>query len=218
MKTQEKRALIVVDMENDFITGSLAVPGAENLIEKVNRATRAFGHAALPVAATLDFHPKFTAHFSDEPNFVDTWPVHCVAGTHGAELHPELEIAKHHALATRFIKGTEPCESPADDNSYTGVLAHNPETGLLLPQWLERRGIEEVDVLGLAIGDGDEKKLCVDSTAADLHELGYRVNLVTDATEAVLPENRAKCFKNLGKRGIRLMTLSQVLEEIRHEN
>lgn len=214
MNSVEKRALVIVDMQNDFITGSLAVPGAETLIEKVNELTRAFGRAALPIAATKDFHPKDTAHFADEPNFVDTWPVHCVAGTWGADLHPELDITKHRAIATRFIKGTEACESPADDNSYTGVLAHNPETGLDLPKWLEQHDVKEVDVVGLAIGDGDEKKLCVDSTATDLYDLGYRVNLVTDVTEAVLPENRAKCFKNLGEKGIRLVTLDQVMEEI----
>ncbi|MCA9328005.1 isochorismatase family protein, partial [Candidatus Saccharibacteria bacterium] len=129
-------------------------------------------------------------------------------------LHPDLEVAKHTALAARFIKGDTPCESPADDNSYTGALAHNPETGTYLPDWLEQRYVEQVYVTGLALGDGDEHKLCVDSTAVDLHERGFKVTLVTDAAEAVLPENRAKCFKNLGEKGIRLMTMAEVLEEI----
>ncbi len=218
MKSQERRALAIIDAQNDFINGSLAVPGGERNINKINEATRAYGRAALPIATTQDWHPKNTAHFADgEPNYVDTWPVHCVAGSKGAELYPELDVARHHALATRFLKGTGACESPADDDSYTGVLARNPETGLLLPEWLEQHNIAEVDVLGYAIGDGDEHPLCVDSTAMDLHRLGYKVNVITDAVEEVLPENRAKCFKNLGEKGIRLITLEEMIGELSHE-
>lgn len=216
MKTYE-RALTIIDAQIDFINGSLAVPGGERSIAKINEATRAYGRAALPIATTQDWHPKFTAHFADEPNYVDTWPKHCVAGTHGADLHPDLEVAKHTALATGFIKGTEACHTPADDDSYTGVLARNPETGIHLPEWLEQHDVKEVDVLGYAIGDGNEHPLCVDSTAIDLHKLGYKVNVITDAVEEVLPENRAKCFQNLGAMGIRLITLEQMLKEIGHE-
>lgn len=219
MKTQERprRALAIIDGQNDFINGSLGAPGRERSIKPINELTKAYGHYGLLIVTTQDFHPKKTEHFSDEPNFVDTWPVHCVAGTQGANLHPDLEVAKHHAIATRFLKGMEPCESPADDNSYTGVLARNIETGLYLPEWLEQHQIEEVDVVGYCIGDGDEHPLCVDSSAIDLHELGYRVNVVTDAVEEVLPENRAKCLKNLGEKGIHLVTVDQVLKEIGYE-
>ena len=216
MKTQERRALAVIDAQVDFINGSLAVPGGERNIDKINQATRAYGRAALPIATTQDWHPKHTAHFANEPNYVDTWPVHCVAGSAGAELYPDLDVSQHHALATRFIKGVEACQSPADDNSYTGALARNSETGLFLPEWLKQHQIEEVDVLGYAIGDGDEHPLCVDSTARDLQKLGFRVNVITDVVEEVLPENRAKCFKSLGEKGIRLITLEQLLQEIGH--
>jgi len=217
MKTQEKRVLAIIDAQNDFINGSLAVPGGERRVGAINRLTHVYGRAGLRILTTQDFHPKETAHFSDEPNFVDTWPVHCVAGTHGAELYPDLDVAKHHALATRFLKGMAPCESPADDDSYTGVLARNIETGVSLPEWLKQHGIETIDVVGYAIGDGDEHPLCVDSTAIDLHKLGYKVNVIADAVEEVLPENRAKCFKNLGAKGIRLTTLYEVLQELNHE-
>jgi nicotinamidase/pyrazinamidase len=219
MNTYERqpRALAIIDGQNDFIDGSLAVPGGKRPIEAINKLTRAYIHYSMLIATTQDKHPKETAHFSDEPNYVDTWPVHCVAGTRGAELHPDLEVAKHSALARRFIKGTEACESPADDNSYSGVFAHNPETGLYLPEWLDQHDIEEVDVVGYAIGDGDEHPHCVDSTAIGLSERGYRVNVITDAVEEVLPENRAKCFRNLARKGIRLLTLDQALQEIGHE-
>lgn len=229
MNTGEKKAFIIVDAQRGFMPasegerlkqagfGELGVDGGENIVPQLNKMTAAFRRCFYPILTTQDWHPKFTAHFADEPNFTDTWPVHCVAGTPGSELHPDLEVAKHHALATRFIKGDEPCASPAEDDSYTGALAHNPETGLTLPEWLEQRYVTQVYVAGLALGDGDEHKLCVDSTAADLHDLGYDVALVTDAAEAVLPENRDKCFKNLGEKGIRLLTTAQVIEEIDNE-
>lgn len=214
MERKVDRALVIVDEQNDFINGSLAVAGAERIIEPTNKLIRAYGHYGLIIATTQDWHPKYTAHFSDTPNYVDTWPVHCVAGTYGSQLHDDLEITQHHAFATRFIKGVEPCSSPADDTSYTGILARSPELGLSLPQWLERHEVTRVDVIGLALGDGAEHPLCVDSTAIDLNELGYKVNVVTDAVEAVLPENRAKCFENLARRGIQLATLDETLASL----
>lgn len=214
MERIKNRALAIIDAQNDFINGSLAVSGAEKIIDPINQLTREFGHYGLLIVTTQDYHPKDTAHFADEPNYVNTWPRHCVAGTHGAELHQDLEVAQHNALATRFLKGMEPCKTPEDDTSYTGVLAKNPELGIYLPDWLEQHGITEVDVVGLALGDGDENPLCVDSTAINLRELGYKVNVVTDAVEAVLPENRAKCFENLAKKGIQLVTLRETLTNL----
>lgn len=209
-----ERALAIIDEQNDFITGSLAVNGGERIIEPTNELIRAYGHYGLVIATTQDWHPKNTAHFSETPNFVNTWPVHCVAGSKGAELHPDLEITHHGAYATRFIKGVDACHSPADDDSYTGVLARSPELGITLPQWLEQHGVKEIDVVGLALGDGNEHPLCVDSTAIDLKNLGYNVNIVTDGVEAVLPENRAKCFENLAQKGIRLVTLQETLTSL----
>lgn len=230
MKTLEKKALVIVDAQRGFMPasegerlglpgfGELEVNGGELIVPRINKITEAFRRCLYPILTTQDWHPKHTAHFADEPNYVDTWPVHCVAGTAGAELHPDLEVAKHTALARRFVKGDIACDSPDDDDSYTGVLAYNPETDITLPDWLKNRYIKKVYVTGLALGDGDEHKLCVDSTAADLYDLGYDVTLVTDAAEAVVPENREKCFRNLGAKGIRLMTTAQVLQEIGYED
>jgi len=225
----EKKAFVIVDAQRGFMPategerldlpgfGELGVTDGEKIVPKINKLTAAFRRCIFPILTTQDWHPKDTAHFSDEPSYVDTWPVHCVAGTPGSELHPDLEVTKHTALATRFIKGDKPCASPADDDSYTGALAYNPETGIALPDWLEQRYVKQVFVAGLALGDGDEHKLCVDSTAADLYDRGFKVTLVTDAAEAVMPENRAKCFKNLGEKGIRLLTTAQALEELGYE-
>lgn len=222
---QSRKALIIVDAQRGFMPdyegdrlgmdgfGELGVGGGEKVISPINQLTQAFRAVDLPIATTQDYHPTETAHFSDQPNFVDTWPVHCVGQTPGAELHPDLLVAHDPELATRFIKGTQACTSPEDDTSYTGVLAYDPKTGMTLPDWLQKNQASSVYVAGLALGDGDKQKLCVDSTAADLHDMGYDVTLVTDAAEAVLPENRIKCFRNLGQRGIRLCDSRELLQE-----
>lgn len=219
-------ALLIIDMQRDFMPayegerlnaegfGGLGIDGGERTIPPINRITREVGKYGIIIGTTQDWHPLNTAHFSEEPNFVNTWPVHCVGGTLGAELHPELIVAKTPDMATRFIKGDVACTSPEDDTSYTGALAYNPLTNVFLPDWLRQNNRTDVIVTGVALGDGDDNKLCVDSTAADLVAQGFNVSLVTDATEAVMPDNREKCFRNLAKAGVRLLTTEQVLLEM----
>lgn len=217
-------ALVIVDTQRGFMPasegerlqlsgfGELGVDGGEYIVERINRLTAALSATAGNlIATTQDWHPVHTAHFATEPNYIDTWPSHCVANTDGAELHPDLLVAQQPELATRFIKGTEACTSPADDDSYTGALAMNPETGLLLPDYLQQHRVRRVYVAGLALGDGDEHPLCVDSTARDLKKQGFEVTLVTDAAEAVFPANRATCFANLGRLGVNLATTEELL-------
>lgn len=220
------KAFVIVDAQRGFMPasegerldqagfGQLGVEGGELIVPNVNRLTKEMGKHGVLIATTQDWHPHATAHFSNEPNFVNTWPVHCVGGTLGAELHPDLDVAKTPEMATRFIKGDVACSSPEDDTSYTGALAYDPLTNINLPDWLEQRGRADIYVAGLALGDGEDNKLCVDSTAADLSDLGFNVSLITDATEAVIPENREVCFRNLGMRGIRLITTEQALQEL----
>ena len=223
------QALAIIDTEKCFMPleeglrldnpegfGELGVPGGEKVVGPINELTETFVRAGLPIVTTQEAHPQETAHFATDeaPNYVNTWPVHGVAGTAGAELHPELLVEQQPSLATRFIKGDASIATPEEDSSYTGALAHQPETGQLLPANLREQGVETVYVVGLAIGDGNEHKLCVDSTAVDLKQQGFDVVVVTDATEAVLPENRQKCFKNLGKLGIRLLLTAEARAEI----
>lgn len=227
METINREALVIVDAQRGFMPasegerlaldgfGELGVNGGENIVEKINALTRALGEKTFGlIATTQDWHPMDTAHISETPNFIDTWPVHCIAETPGAELHPDLLVAQNANLATRFIKGDQPCATPAEDDSYTGALAYNPETGVKLPDWLRDNGAETIYVAGLALGDGGEHPLCVDSTARDLHAEGFNVTLITDAAEAVFPENRAKCFHEMAARGIRLLTTNEALQEI----
>lgn len=222
-----KEALVIVDAQCGFMPasegerlglpgfGELGVEGGQNIVEKLNALTRAMSEKAFGlIATTQDWHPLDTAHISENPNYLTTWPVHCIANTPGAELHPDLLVAQQPELATRFIKGVEACATPEEDDSYTGALAYNPATSQLLPDWLREQGAETVYVAGLALGDGNEHPLCVDSTARDLQREGFKVALITDAAEAVVPDNRAVCFANMGALGVRLLTTPEALEEI----
>lgn len=221
-----KTALVIVDAERCFYPesegqrlgvdgfGALGVTNAEAVTPRLNQVTEVALANGLEVVHTLDKHPKKTAHFAVEPNFVNTWPEHGVDGTPGSLLHPDLLIAKNPELSTEFIKGDVVATSPDDDTSYTGALAHQRGQVETLPEYLRRRQVDAVVIGGLAIGDGLENPLCVDSTAIDFNSLGFEVTVLTDATEAVLPENREKCFKNLGELGIKLMTTAQAVEEL----
>lgn len=224
---KHNEALLIIDMQRGFMPttegdrlgepgfGELPVAGGELLVPKINELTMAFhGLRRAHVEWTRDAHPHHTAHFSDHPNFVDTWPSHCVFGTAGSELHPGLHIARH-GMFPGYLKGERACTSPADDDSYTGALARNPLSGNLLPDELREMGIDTVTITGVALGDGADHKLCVDATAVDFHNLGFDVTVVTDATEAVLPENKELCFRNLGDMGIKLATAEEVLNYVR---
>jgi nicotinamidase/pyrazinamidase len=219
------KALLIIDAQRGFMPaeegvrtamrgfGELPVPDGQAVVAPLNKLTLDFLDHRQTVVTTQDWHPAETAHFSNNPNYVDSWPSHCVAGTPGASLHPELLAAK--AVSAHFYKGDVAAKTPDDDTSYTGALAHaaSDET-LLLPDYLEARGVRRVYIGGLALGDGDKHPLCVDSTAIDLYRKRFDVAVLTDAVEAVLPENRDKCFQKLGELGIRLITTQEAAVEV----
>ena len=168
-----RTALVVVDVQNDFADpdGSLFVRDAESVIDVTNgEITRAAAAGAL-VVYTQDWHPADTPHFAKDGG---TWPVHCVAGTWGAELHPRLAVG---ADAERVRKGT------SGEDGYSGFSMADPTTGERsstgLDELLRSRGIERVVVLGLATD------YCVKETALDAVRLGYDTTLVQDGVRPV---------------------------------
>lgn len=234
--TLDQMAIVNVDPLKCFFVGldeyagqpgfnELGVPGGEAVIEPINTLTTAFQEAGIENVYTQEAHPddrvepyQRTAHFAaigEEPNFINVWPDHGRAGTPGADLHPALLIAQDPTLTRRFIKGDVVAATPEDDTSYTGALAHDPVTGELLPDYLRRKGKKFLTIVGLALGDGEENMLCVDSTATDFKKQGFDVTVVTDAVEAVLPPNREKCLRNMGNMGIRLATTAEVLAVVK---
>ena len=168
-----RTALIVVDIQNDFAdpAGALAVPGAERVIAAANELIGAAQAAGAFVVYTQDWHPERTPHFVTDGG---PWPVHCVAGTSGAELHPDL----------RRTGGPVVRKGEGGEDGYSGFTmrrADGDEQPTELAALLREREIERVVVVGLATD------YCVRATALDAVALGF---------EAVVPE-RAVAAVNL---------------------
>jgi nicotinamidase/pyrazinamidase len=168
-----RTALVVVDLQNDFAdpAGGLAVPGGDGIVPRVNdEVTAALTGGAL-VVATQDWHPETTPHFAKDGGI---WPVHCVAGTWGAELHPNFVLPPD---APRIRKGAN------GEDGYSGFTMRDPATGeersTELEARLRSRGIERVVVCGLATD------YCVKATALDAARLGFTVELMHDAVASV---------------------------------
>jgi len=169
----ERTALVVVDLQNDFAdpSGSLAVPGGEAVVPLVNAAVREAAASGAMIVATQDWHPESTPHFAKDGG---VWPVHCVGGTWGAELHPAFALR---ADAPRVRKGTN------GEDGYSGFRMRDPETGREMPTELEdllrEVDIERVVVCGLATD------YCVKATAIDAVQLGFDVMVLAEAVAAV---------------------------------
>ncbi len=181
------RALIIVDVQNDFCEGgSLAVTGGAAVARAISEhvaSEAGYGH----VVATKDFHVDPGAHFSDHPDFAVSWPPHCVAGTTGADFHPNLDGS---AVEAVFRKG-------AHAAAYSGFEGADDD-GTPLADWLRARGVDEVDVVGIATD------YCVHATAADAVRAGLRTRVLLDLTAGVAPESTAKAVEDLRAVGVEL--------------
>jgi nicotinamidase/pyrazinamidase len=163
------RALIIVDVQNDFCEGgSLAVTGGAGVAAGISVALAdgSWDH----VVATKDYHIDPGAHFSTHPDFVDSWPAHCVVGTGGAEFHPNLATDRVEAV---FHKGEHAA-------AYSGFEGHT-DAGEGLADWLRSRDVEAVDVVGIATDH------CVRATALDAASAGFATTVLLDLTAGVAP-------------------------------
>ncbi len=162
MSNEKKRALIVVDVQNDFCPGgALAVPHGDEVVAPLNQLIEDFLERGEPVFKSRDWHPPTTKHFAA---YGGTWPVHCVQETKGAQFHPGLLDDIHIRVVSKGL-GDEDCYSAFD------------ETDLALQ--LQRLGVEEVWVGGLATD------YCVKSTVLDARKQGFKVKAIKDAMRAV---------------------------------
>jgi nicotinamidase/pyrazinamidase len=164
-------ALIVVDIQNDFAdpAGSLSVRGAERIVPVLCAEGWNAIRAGAFVAYTQDWHPPSTPHFAKDGGI---WPVHCVAGTWGAQFHPDLEV-----MGPSVHKGSN------GEDGYSGFTMRDPSTGDTIPTELEAllrvRGIERVVIAGLATD------YCVKATGLDAVRLGFAAEVLEDAIAAV---------------------------------
>ncbi len=181
------RALIIVDVQNDFCEGgSLAVAGGAAVARAVSERLAA-GHEYAHVVATRDFHVDPGAHFSDHPDYAASWPPHCVAGTAGADFHPDLDTRTVEAV---FLKGQHAA-------AYSGFEGAD-EAGTPLADWLRARQVDEVDVVGIATD------YCVHATAANAVRAGFATRVRLDLTAGVAPGSTAKAIEDLRAAGVTL--------------
>ena len=165
-------ALVVVDVQNDFAdpAGSLAVAGAEALIPAINAEVQRAATAGGVIVYTQDWHPESTPHFAKDGG---TWPVHCVAGTWGAEFHPQLQV-----VGRAIRKGQQ------GEDGYSGFRMRDSQGGEEIPTDLEpflrEAGVSSVVLCGLATD------YCVKATALDGVHLGFETTVLR---EMIAPVN-----------------------------
>ncbi|MFC9618589.1 nicotinamidase [Streptomyces sp. NPDC056930] len=186
------RALIVVDVQNDFCEGgSLAVAGGSDvaaaITDLIGEAQPGYRH----VVATRDHHVDPGNHFSEQPDYEHTWPAHCVAGTEGVGFHPNFAPAvASGAIDAVFDKG-------AYAAAYSGFEGLD-ENGVGLADWLRDRGVTEVDVVGIATDH------CVRATALDAVRAGLTTHVLLDLTAGVAEETTERALEELRRAGVKL--------------
>lgn len=193
MKT--KKALLVVDVQNDFCPGgALGIPEGDKIIPKVNKYIKIFAKKKLPIFATRDWHPVKTGHFKD---FGGIWPVHCIQNSKGAQFHPKLKLPKDAIL---LYKGMNP-----EEDSYSSFHAED-SSGMRLPKLLNLMGVEELYIAGLATD------YCVKFSTRDALKHGFKVKILVDAIQGVnlKPLDCEKAIKEMVKHGAKKITLKDM--------
>jgi nicotinamidase/pyrazinamidase len=185
------RALIIIDVQNDFCEGgSLAVTGGAAVARAISEHLadgNGEGSGYDHVVATKDFHVDPGGHFSAHPDYADSWPPHCVAGTSGAEFHPDLDVSRVEAV---FKKGTHAA-------AYSGFEGAD-DSGTLLADWLRERSVDELDVVGIATD------YCVRATATDATLGGFATRVLLDLTAGVAPDSTSQAIADLRAAGVAL--------------
>jgi nicotinamidase/pyrazinamidase len=184
---RQPKALIVVDVQRDFCEGgSLAVAGGAAVAAKISELLSG-DHGYSHVVATRDHHIDPGAHFSEHPDFVDSWPRHCVVGTGGVEFHDALTYRDFDSV---FDKGEHAA-------AYSGFEGKN-DAGEALADWLTERGVGSVDVCGIATD------YCVRATALDAAAAGFGTSVLLEMTAAVAPDRLPASLAALDSAGVRV--------------
>jgi nicotinamidase/pyrazinamidase len=187
-RLEHVRALIVVDVQNDFCEGgSLAVAGGAAVAAAISGYLVAEGNRYAHVVASRDYHVDPGDHFSDHPDFAGSWPPHCVAGTPGAQFHPNLDTSR---VETVFSKGAH----AAAYSAFEGT----DEAGAPLADWLRERDVDALDVVGIATD------YCVRATALDATREGFATQVLLGMTAGVSPATTQEAIQALRGAGVRL--------------
>jgi nicotinamidase/pyrazinamidase len=189
------QALIVVDVQNDFCEGgSLSVAGgarvASDIAVVLHHWTRKDPKAPAydVVVATKDHHIDPGGHWSSEPDFVDTWPVHCRVGTDGEAFHPNLDPQPFDAI---FRKGEH-------EAAYSGFEGRSTD-GTPLAEWLRGHEVDQVDICGIATDH------CVRATALDAVSNGFTTRVLLELCAGVAPDSTERALTEMRQAGISLV-------------
>src|SRR5436190_14951316 len=182
------RALIVVDVQNDFCEGgSLAVTGGSAVAAAISAYLAAEGGSYAHVVASRDRHIDPGDHFSDHPDFARSWPPHCVAGTAGAEFHPAFDTQRVEEV---FDKG-------AWAAAYSGFEGISSD-GVPLADWLRAVGVDEIDIAGIATDH------CVRATSVDAVREGFATRVLLDLTAGVAAATVESTLEEMRAAGVHL--------------
>jgi len=184
------KTLIIVDVQNDFIEGgSLAVTGGQEVAQKLTDLINQDIYDV--IYTTQDWHINPGSHWADEPDYQDSWPVHCEAGTNGAEIHQNLKTALDLGVSPVF--GIQKGQYKAAYSGFEGTYTGDPMLGLA--DMLRNQGVTEVDVVGLATDH------CVRATVLDALKAGFAVNVLTDYIAGVGDDTSAAALTEMEQSG-----------------
>jgi nicotinamidase/pyrazinamidase len=190
--------LIVADVQRDFCPGgSLAVEGGDEVARRITAWVNAHRDLYGAVIATKDEHEAPWHHFDDQPDYLHTWPPHCVIGTPGADFHPDLRCDPDAVFAKGRFRA-----------AYSGFEGTDAE-GTYLENWLRGQGIEDVHVAGLT------SDYCVAATAWDAIHAGFRTTVLQDLCAGVSPETTASVRTELTAAGIPFVDSGSVVGQKR---
>ncbi|WEV68019.1 isochorismatase family protein [Bifidobacterium sp. ESL0769] len=198
------KALIIVDVQPTFCEGGeLGVEGGTAVADRIAEYVKAHGDEYAYIVTTQDWHIEPGSHFSDHPDFVDSWPKHGVAGTPNAELMPRIATLnlKHHFKKGQYASaysGFEGIEDNTDCVQTREEFAQMQKDGKTLAQGLKDASVDHVDVVGLA------ESHCVKETALDAKKLGYSVTVFEDMTEPVSEDQGVSARKQMSEAGVEL--------------
>ena len=196
------KALIIVDVQPTFCEGGeLGVEGGNAVAERIAEYVETHRNEYSYVATTQDWHVEPGRHWSDDPDYVDTWPVHGKAGTANAGLHPAIEALGigHHFKKGQYspsYSGFEGLEDNTDRIPTREEVAADLTAGRTLANALESAGITRVDVVGLA------ESHCVKETALDARKLGYETHVIEELTEPVSEELGVDARRQMREAGV----------------
>jgi nicotinamidase/pyrazinamidase len=192
---EEKSALLVIDVQNDFCGGgALEVPEGDEVVPVINNYMEKFASAGLPIYASRDWHPEDTKHFKA---YGGLWPVHCVQGSKGAEFHSGLKFPEGTVLIT---EGDSP-----DKEGYSCFEGHDPN-GREFGEILKEGGIDHLYVGGLATD------YCVRATVIDTLKEGFKATLLIDAVRGVdlNPGDSERAVEEMKKNGADTLTIDKL--------